>query len=283
MRMSQDYNYISTYLPNKAIMQGDWVLIFIEKKLLMSKSLEKLVIPERNEELEGIVDFNENFEYIGKYDGHDCYCKKISEIAIPDNFTLIEIREITGLTGDPGLFLLAGNANHVLHWYNMNQFCGCCGNKTISKKEERAITCPNCGNTIYPRISPATITAVFCGDKILLAHNRNFKNDLHSLIAGFVEPGETLEQCVEREIYEEVGLKVKNIKYFTSQPWPFPDSLMFAFTAEYESGEITVDDCEITHADWYTADNLPEIPSTDSVAGKMIRWYRENHRKDNMR
>jgi NAD+ diphosphatase len=279
MSMSQDYKYISTYLPNKAAMEDDWVLIFIEKKLLMRKSSEKLVIPKLNE-LEGMIDFNEKFEYIGKYDDHDCYCKKLSDKLISDNnFTLIEIREITDLTGDPGLFLLAGNANHVLHWYSMNLFCGCCGNKTISKKEERSITCPNCGNTIYPRISPATITAVFNGDNILLAHNRNFKNDLHSLIAGFVEPGETLEQCVEREIYEEVGLKVKNIKYFSSQPWPFPDSLMFAFTAEYESGEIKVDDCEITHAAWYTADHLPEIPSMDSVAGKMIRWYRDNYSK----
>jgi NAD+ diphosphatase len=98
---------------------------------------------------------------------------------------------------------------------------------------------------------------------------------MYSLIAGFVEPGETLEQCVEREIGEEVGIKVKNIQYMKSQPWPFPDSLMLAFTAEYESGEIIVDGCEITDAAWYKADSLPQIPSSDSIAGKIIRWYRD--------
>ena len=111
----------------------------------------------------------------------------------------------------------------------------------------------------------------------MLAHNKNFKAGLYSIIAGFVEPGETLEHCAEREIQEEVGIKVKNIKYFTSQPWPFPESLMLAFTAEYDSGDITVDNTEITDAAWFSADELPDIPTTDSVAGKLIRWYRDNH------
>jgi NAD+ diphosphatase len=100
---------------------------------------------------------------------------------------------------------------------------------------------------------------------------------MYSLIAGFVEPGETLEQCVEREIREEVGIQVKNIRYYDSQPWPFPDSLMLAFIADYAGGEIVTDNVEITDAAWYQADSLPEIPSTDSVAGRLIRWYRDSH------
>ena len=143
------------------------------------------------------------------------------------------------------------------------------------KKDESAKVCSECGNIVYPRISPAVITAVFKGDQILLAHNRSFRNGLYSLIAGFVEPGETLEHCVKREIMEEVGIRVKNVRYAGSQPWSFPDALMIAFTAEYESGEICVDQVEIIDAGWYRMDAMPDIPSTDSIAGRLIRWYIE--------
>lgn len=275
MDILREYEYIPAYLPPDASQESAWGLVFIDKKLLMRKMGDKIYIPEVTE-IESIMTNDKTMDYIGKYDGHDCYCKRLKEITVmPENLEPIELQEITKRSGDLGLFQLAGTANHILHWNSKNQFCGSCGHKTVDKIDERAKICPNCGNTIYPRISPATITAVFRGDQILLAHNRNFKKDLYSLIAGFVEPGETLEQCVEREIGEEVGIKVKNIRYFSSQPWSFPDSLMMAFTAEYESGEIMVDNSEITNAAWYKADNLPEIPSIDSIAGKIIRWYRE--------
>lgn len=270
-----EYEYIPAYLPPDSTHESAWALVFIDQKLLMRKIEEKTYIPELND-LKIIMTGDKNMNYIGKYDGHDCYCKRLNEISVlPEYLELVEVREITNRSGDPGLFLLAGTANHILHWDSMNQFCGRCGHETSDKIEERAKICPNCGNIIYPRISPATITAVFRGDQILLAHNRKFKKDLYSLVAGFVEPGETLEHCVEREIGEEVGIKVKNIRYFSSQPWSFPDSLMVAYTAEYDSGEIMVDNNEITDAGWYSADNLPEIPSIDSVAGKIIRWYRD--------
>lgn len=275
MGIYREHKYIPGYLPPEALEKSAWVLVFIEKKLLVRKLGDKLYIPAAGE-LENIITDDGTMEYIGKYDGHDCYCKKLNGVTwLPENLEPVELKEITKLSGDAGLFLLAGTANHILHWNSMNQYCGCCGHKTTDKKDERAKICPNCGNLVYPRISPATITAVFRDDQILLAHNRNFRKDLYSLIAGYVEPGETLEQCVEREIGEEVGIKVKNIRYFSSQPWSFPDSLMMAFTAEYESGEIMVDNCEIIDAAWYNADNLPEIPSTDSIAGKIIRWYRD--------
>lgn len=270
-----EQKYIPDYHSPDFLDEKAWVLIYMDKKLLMKWNDGKYLIPEVSDLVEIIPNVND-LVYIGKYDGLSCYCIILSEISIlPENMELINPREITKLSGDSGLFLLAGTANHILHWYRVNQYCGCCGHKNEDKKDERAKICPNCGNLVYPRISPATITAVFREDKILLAHNRNFKNNLHSLIAGFTEPGETLEQCVKREIQEEVGIKVKNIRYFGSQPWPFPDSLMIAFTAEYESGEIMVDNSEITSADWYHAESLPEIPTTDSIAGKIIRWYRD--------
>lgn len=275
MGISEKHEYIPAYLKSEASEKSAWALIFIEKTLLMKKVEDKLYIPEVKE-LENMLTIDGTMEYIGLYDGHDCYCTKIDEISVlSKNLERVAIREITNRTDDSGLFTLAGTASHILHWNSMNQYCGCCGHKTTDKKDERAKSCPNCGNLVYPRISPATITAVIRDDQILLAHNRNFREALYSLIAGYVEPGETLEQCVAREIHEEVGIKVKNIRYFNSQPWPFPDSLMVAFTAEYDSGEIMVDNCEITDAAWYKADNLPDIPSTDSIAGKMIRWYQD--------
>jgi NAD+ diphosphatase len=144
--------------------------------------------------------------------------------------------------------------------------------------EERAKQCTACSSRVYPRISPAVIVAITREDKLLLARASRFKTGMHSVIAGFVEPGETLEECVRREVSEEVGLEIKNIRYFSSQPWPFPDSLMIAFTAEYSSGEITVDNSEIVEANWYKADELPEIPGKASVARKLIDWFCENHR-----
>jgi NAD+ diphosphatase len=158
-------------------------------------------------------------------------------------------------------------------WDQTHQYCGRCGTRTETLNGERSKKCPACGLLNYPRITPASITAVFKDNKILLTHNVAFRRNIHSLVAGFMEPGETLEECIHREIMEEVGLKVKNIKYFGSQPWPFPNSLMIGFTAEYDSGEIAVDGKEISEAAWYDADNLPELPSKMSIARQIIDWF----------
>jgi NAD+ diphosphatase len=275
MGENYDNKYIPAYIHLKPYEGSAWGIALINRKLLMKKNGNLFAVPEVRD-LEGIFAADDSVEYIGRYEDHECYCKRLQEVPeLPANIELVEMMQISELSGDPGLFLLAGTANHILHWNHGNQFCGCCGAKMTKKSDERAKVCPACNNITYPRISPAVITAVFREDKILLAHNQNFRAGMYSLIAGFVEPGEALEQCVEREIQEEVGIRVKNIRYFNSQPWPFPDSLMVAFTAEYDSGEITVDQLEITDAAWYQADSLPDIPSTDSVAGKMIRWFRD--------
>jgi NAD+ diphosphatase len=309
--------YLPAFQQAKKSEGSDWLLAIVNRRILMKTQGEKLCIPERDELkrvlakylLEDVADVKEGSiksdidksnledlressnerrnkgiieEYIGSYEGHSCFCTQLNEQQKewPTGFQLVELRELTPQTDDPGLFILAGAANHILHWRNMNQYCGRCGHKTKRKDDERAFVCDHCGNVVYPRISPATITAIIRGDEILLAHNRNFAPGLFSLIAGYVEPGESLEQCVEREIQEEVGIKVKNVRYFSSQPWSFPDSLMMAFLADYDSGEIDVDKIEIIEAGWFQADKLPLIPSTDSVAGKMIRWFREQKEKE---
>jgi NAD+ diphosphatase len=212
-------------------------------------------------------------QYLGTFEGHPCYSAEAPpEAADPEGLSFIGLRALYG-SMDEDLFYLAGRAVQIVDWDRNHQFCGTCGSRTVSSETERSKLCPQCGNTCYPRISPAVITAILKDNQILLAHARHFQGNMYSIIAGFVEPGETLEDCVKREIQEEVGIKVKNIRYFGSQQWPFPNSLMIGFFADYESGEIKVDGEEIEVADWFDADNLPHIPSEISIARKMIDWY----------
>ena len=278
MDFTNIYPFEHGYLPPEQLEQP-WLLVLNGKKIVIKTVGDRCRFPFLSEVFEDTAEI-ESCTYIGRYAGHDCFCTQIADAeSLPKDFAEVDLKEITRLTEDPGLFILAGSANHILHWNRTNRFCGCCGHETVDKRDERAKLCPCCGALFYPRISPATITAVLRGDKILLAHNRSFQSEMHSLIAGFVEPGETLEHCAAREIREEVGLEVKNIQYFGSQPWPFPDSLMVAFIADYAGGDITVDGVEIENAAWFDADSLPPIPTTDSIAGKMIRWYRDQYTK----
>jgi len=167
---------------------------------------------------------------------------------------------------DAAHFHCASFAKHILWWHGQYRFCPRCGTALENSTKERAKTCSQCDNTIYPVIAPAIIVAVQRAGKLLLAHNRNFAGTRHSVIAGFVEAGETLEQTVAREVREEVGLQIRNIHYVTSQAWAFPNSLMLGFTAEWASGDICVDGEEIDHADWYGAEDLPDLPPPGSIS-----------------
>lgn len=160
---------------------------------------------------------------------------------------------------------------HLMNWYSQNKFCGKCGAKTQLKPDERAIICPECHTTVYPKISPAIIVAIICNNKILLARNTNFPGSWYSLIAGYADIGETLEETVKREVNEEVGLNIKNIRYYKSQPWPLSGSMMIGFTAEADEDQpIIIDHKEIAEAAWFSRGNLPNHPSTISIAGEMI-------------
>jgi len=181
----------------------------------------------------------------------------------------LPLRSLLGRVDDD-IFHAAGRSFQILNWNNNHSFCGRCGTTVLMKQDELAKYCPSCRLVVYPRISPAVIVAVTRGDEILLAHSGRFKSKMYSVLAGFVEPGETFEQCVAREIFEEVNIRVHNIRYFSSQPWPFPDSIMVGFTADYLSGEIKPDGKEIIDAGWYKKDSMPEIPGKWSIAGKLI-------------
>lgn len=182
---------------------------------------------------------------------------------------------------DDECFWLAGRAIQIVDWDRTHQYCSRCGVHTETMAHERAKKCPQCGFTSYPRLSPAIIVSVerngINGPELLLARSIRHPAGLYSVLAGFVEPGETLEECVRREIREEVGLEVKNIRYFGSQPWPFPNSLMLAFTAEYAGGEIVLEEAEMAEAGWFPPHALPQVPSPISISRQLIDAFVRRH------
>jgi len=175
-------------------------------------------------------------------------------------------------TLDPAVWNVAGRATQITDWYRDHKHCGRCGAEMEMDPGERSMKCPVDGLTSYPRLSPAVIMLIEHPDgRALLANNVAWRGrPMYSTLAGFVEPGETLEDCIHREVFEEVGVKVENIRYFGSQPWPFPNSLMLGFFATYVSGEITPAPDEIADAQWYSADDLPAIPPKASIARALI-------------
>jgi NAD+ diphosphatase len=268
-----DNNIYKRYSPS-VVPQSDnaalaWYFIFNSTEMLVKMDAESPGIPNSEEvkSQEAIFCFK---QYLGELEGHPCYCVETDErFQPPEGLAFRELRSLLGQI-EEDIFLLAGRSFQIVNWNKMNKFCGKCGALTEAQRSELSKKCPSCGSVFYPRISPAVITAVVRGDEILLAHNKNFRPNWYSVLAGFVEPGETFEDCVVREVMEEVGIRVKNIRYFGSQPWPFPDSLMVGFVAEHESGEILVDGVEIEEAAWYRFDNLPHRPMTTTIAGQLI-------------
>lgn len=216
------------------------------------------------------------WQYLGRLDGVHCYSAELDDDAqTPEGMAFRSLRRLYGAI-DEDFFWIAGRAVQIVDWDRTHQFCGSCGARTEKDRRERVKACPACGHTSYPRLAPAIIVAVTKGDELLLARSHRHPPDLYSVLAGFVEPGETLEECVMREVKEEVGLDVKNIRYFGSQPWPFPHSLMIAFTCQYAGGEITLEEEEMAEAAWYTADALPRVPPPLSISRHLIDWFVKN-------
>lgn len=169
----------------------------------------------------------------------------------------------------------AGKAYQILYWDMHSRYCPVCGTPTVQQTPIMK-QCPRCQNELYPPVSTAIIVLVRRGKEILLVRARNFRGTFHGLVAGFLEAGETLEQCVEREVMEETGLRIKNIRYFASQPWPYPSGLMVGFTADYEDGIIKLQADELTAGAFFSRDNLPELPQKLSIARRLIDWWLEH-------
>lgn len=218
-------------------------------------------------------------QYVGMLDGIVVFSAEIApDFPLPENARASSLRRLfTQL--DELIFWVAGRAVQLIDWDRTHQFCGRCATPMETSDLEHVKICPNCDLRNYPRLSPAVIVAITKGNRLLLAHNERHPAGFYTVLAGFVEAGETLEETVAREIKEEVGIDVKNIRYFGSQPWPFPNSLMVGFTAEWAGGEFVYED-EIEHADWYLPEEMPPYPPSPSIANALIENFRSKSKAD---
>jgi NAD+ diphosphatase len=208
--------------------------------------------------------------YLGRIEGVDCVAIRVAaDAAEPPGWQWRGLRTLFLRLPDP-LLAVAGRSYQVVEWDRSHQYCGRCGTHTRDRPSERAKECPACGHVVFPRMSPAMMVLVTRGRELLLARANRFPNAMYSALAGFVEPGESVEDCIHREVREEVGIEVDDLRYFASQSWPFPHSLMIAYNAEYAGGDMRPCDEEIADARWFTLDALPQLPSPVSISRQLI-------------
>ena len=219
-------------------------------------------------------------QYLGTLHGEAVYAAEIAEPFVPDGMVWHGLRTLLGRFDDT-LVGIASRASQVIEWDRTHQFCGRCGSPTVLRSDERARTCPSCRLSVYPRINPAIMVLITNGRQVLLARRPSAPTNRFSALAGFVEAGESLEETVVREVREEVGVEVRNIRYFGSQSWPFPNSLMIAFVAEYAGGDVRPDGAEIAEARWFAPDDLPNIPDRISISRWLIDSVCEEVRRQN--
>ncbi len=209
---------------------------------------------------------------LGYLDGVPCFAGYLAPAEIPDGMQLVDLRHAFGIL--PELeYAIAGYASQIVHWDRTSRFCPVCGTRTERLPSEWAKQCPACGFLQYPRISPAIIVLIHRPGQILLTRQPTWPSNRYSLVAGFVEPGESLEECLRREVAEEVGVTVDDIRYLGSQPWPFPHQLMVGFLARYRAGELRIDAQELEHAAWFDLGALPDLPPPLSISRRILDWY----------
>lgn len=218
--------------------------------------------------------------FIGISGGVPCYAVALDRsVQPPQNFRFSDIRGISGRTSNE-LLGVAARASHLLLFDRTTKFCGACGAGNLLMESELAKQCPVCGQIMYPRLSPAIIVLVRRGSEVLLARSPGFPPGMYSVIAGFVEPGETIEHAVHREVMEETGITISDLRYIGSQPWPFPDSLMIGFVASYAGGTIRADTAEIEDAGWFKRGSLPGLPGPLSLSRALIDLFEKGSLPD---
>lgn len=211
--------------------------------------------------------------YLGDVSGIPVFAEEVhSDSDEPDGHGFETLWSFLGQVDQP-VFYLVGRAKQIVEWHRTHRYCGECGQETVLSDSDRSRKCSACGHMYYPKLSPSIIVLITRGEEILLAKGVNTRGNFYSTLAGFVEPGESIEETVHREVMEEVGLKVKNLKYYSSQSWPFPNSLMLGFHAEYESGEISIQEEEIADAQWFHYKNMPNKPALISISGWLVDDY----------
>ena len=250
-----EVNFDETITPES----DDYLFIFNNARELYLNDDKKLP--------KSLDDFNVDFcFYIGDYKDAKAFVVNVE--SDESFYPLHEVYEF-----DHDMYHIAGKAVLVRDWYVSHRFCGRCGTETQIDEKDMMLKCPSCGQNHYPRIAPAIIVAIRNGDELLMAKHSYHENIRYALIAGFVEPGESIEEAVHREVLEEVGVKIKNLKYQRSQSWPFPNSLMLGFTADYDSGEIKVDGDEILKAKWFKKDEIIRYGSDISISDWLIQSF----------
>jgi len=263
------HKFSNKFISSVDIQENDYIFHFKDNSLLLKQNNESFEFPKKYElkacAIEGIFLFTLN----------DVNCFLVWDCKVPDNskFAYFEINFFRTIP-QKEIDWCSIVAFQLMHWYVQNKFCGKCGTPAIPKVRERAIDCPSCQSTIYPKISPAIIVAILCKDKILLARGANFRDGFFSLVAGYVDIGESIEDAVVREVKEEVGLDIKNIRYYKSQPWPYSGSMMIGFISEADDTQtILIDNKEIIEAAWFSRSNLPNHPPNRSIAGELIEKF----------
>jgi len=249
-------------------------IVLRNQEFLTSKNSEFLIFEEDDlkwSEMEMV-----NKQFIGYLNEKPCNILEVThDSKLDDDLILTPLRNLLGRIPD-SLFTVCSRSLQLSEWRRNNQFCGVCGTKMKIHETERAMFCECNELLVYPKISPCIIVLVTKGEELLLAHNKNFPGTFYSTLAGFIEAGESAESAIHREIFEEVKVRVQNIKYFGSQSWPFPSQLMLGYHAEYLEGEITPDGEEIDLANWFHYKELPNVPTGNiSISGQLIESYIE--------
>lgn len=265
------HTFSNNYSTKTTIEDDDYVFLFKEKSLLLKASSNAFTIPQKK-------DLKHSYTkgiFLFYFNDKPCFLVENNGITEDDIFSYHETNSLN-TKSQKELDYCSAVGIQLRNWYANNKFCGTCGSATELKKDERAIICPSCQRTFYPNISPAIIVAVICDDHILLARGTHFPPGFYSLVAGYVDIGETIEGAVKRELKEEVGIDVDQFDYHSSQPWPFSSSVMLGFVAKVDKMQtITIDDKEIAEAAWYSRDELPTYPPDRSIAGEIINQFVE--------
>ncbi len=208
--------------------------------------------------------------YLGMLDQQHCYaCEAGSNAPPPAGMEFLPLRALV-LEGDETLTDVAGRAMQIKEWDRTHRYCGSCGTATVEARDERARQCPACKMLFYPRLAPVVMVLVSRGRELLLTRKPGYAAGRYTVVAGFVEPGETVEHAAAREVREEVGVEIAGLRYFGSQPWPFPHALVLAFHAEYAGGTMRADPSELEEARWFRVDALPELPEGVHISRRLI-------------
>lgn len=270
MILSAPENFVASYTAPERLDQPAMWFVYMGNHVLVAYDAHGVRIPVVRDPNElGLTVLRT--QYLGKLQDRHCFAAEVEDATpAPAGMQWSGLRALFGALDDT-VFAIAGRAFQIVDWDRSHQYCGRCGTATVLKEGERSRVCPSCAQLHYPRIAPAIMVLVRRGPEFLLARSPHFPPGMFSALAGFTEPGETLEQTIVREVREEVSIEINNIRYFASQPWPFPHSLMIAFHADYVQGEITPDPAEIEAADWFSLSRLPEkLPSTISISRRLI-------------